>query len=102
MIMLTLANEVVAAAPIDNPGDININNAKATLTGILLVGISLVLGWLTLKSLLGDAKHGNYSGVAKVGLASVLAMIPLALGAGIATAMGYGASIVNFVGQIIT
>lgn len=99
--LLALANEL-ATTQIQPPGNLSVENTKKAATGILLVVISLVLGWLTLKSLLGDAKSGNYKGVANVAIASVLAMIPLSLGAYVTVARGYGAAIVNFFGSVIS
>jgi len=77
--------------------EFSLGATEKSLKAILLIGISLVLAWLTLKALLGHAREGNYKSAANVGIASIVAMVPLALGASVIAAMGYGAALLEFV-----
>jgi cell division inhibitor SulA len=75
----------------------SVNATEKSLKAILLIAISLVLAWLTFKALIGHAREGNYKAAANVGIASIVAMVPLALGASVIAAMGYGAALLEFV-----
>jgi hypothetical protein len=83
--MMILAEPTISAA-----------ETKKSLMGLMLIAISLVLSYLTLKALLGPAQQGDYNRTLKIGAASILAMIPLGLGASAVVAMGYGQALAKF------
>jgi len=81
---------------------INPEDAKKSIIGLILIGISCVLSWLTLQALLKHGKQGDYKQAWNVALACVVAFIPIGLGAIAATVLGYGTAMAQFGLSIIS
>jgi hypothetical protein len=74
----------------------DLNKGTAKIKGLLLVLVSFVLIYLTIKSLLGPGRSGDYNKSAAITGATLICMIPAALGLlGGAVALGYGAAVLR-------
>lgn len=70
--------------------------------GFALLGLTVIFVYLTGKALLKHGKNGDTSGAFSMAGATLICLIPLAIGASVATITGYGGALLNVFTKILS
>lgn len=88
---------VLAAAP-----ELDLKGGVVWLRGFGLLLLTVIFIYLTAKALLKHGQRGDTSGALSVTGATLLCLIPLAIGATVATITGYGGALLDVVTKILS
>jgi hypothetical protein len=86
----------------DNSPDLNLKAGLIAIRGLALLGLTIIFVYLTGKALLKHGKNGDTSGAFSVTGATLICLIPLAVGASVITITGYGGALLDVITKVLS